>query len=640
MEKKLKCPGREIVGFLLLGLSLIMLGKSVMLCFSSDIWYDELFTVGLAEHSYGELVRLTAADVHPPLYYCMVKLFVDLCKLIVPGAGTIIPAKIVSVLPYFILLIYAVTLIRRRFGLFTGGLFLFCVTAMPQLPAYTVEMRMYGWALLFVTAAFLHAYELVADVKGVRPTADTPEMCYVNRKIRAGKTGSEDADAVGAKAGAGETVLVDEAAKRRQKRAHVFNAAAFVLYGLAAAYTQYFACVAVVTVYLCLLLAFWFQDRRRVKEWLIYVGISVIAYVPWLFALAGQLNAVSENYWILPLSWRSLGGCVKFLMKPAFANETVNTVLAVILFVAYVGLWCRWLLKLYYSRREKAISGIKTQSMESKEGDKEYRNIGSEKSCDSLADGEKGESLAASRGEDDGAARFFLATAGIAVLAGLVAFGFAASFLIRPIFVYRYMIPAAGCFWLGFAFCLNEILCRPKTIISADENIGAVNGKLCKLKAMHNAVGVALTVLVIIIGLRDYRAFMGEEEYKIRLMAETEKALAMIGPQDSVLYNFDQVQAVTGYYLPQTVERFLWRAEGEKLIQEITSPCSTVEDVVEIRRMLEKTADEGDGENVWFIGSFNSREDIVKEWREDGLEVEEVGSFLLERYWFNLYKIS
>ena len=49
---------------------------------------------------------------------------------------------------------------------------------------------------------------------------------------------------------------------------------------------------------------------------------------------------------------------------------------------------------------------------------------------------------------------------------------------------------------------------------------------------------------------------------------------------------------------------------------------------------------EGQGKNLWFVGSFNSREDIVAEWREAGLEVEEKGSFLLERYWFNLYKIS
>ena len=44
--------------------------------------------------------------------------------------------------------------------------------------------------------------------------------------------------------------------------------------------------------------------------------------------------------------------------------------------------------------------------------------------------------------------------------------------------------------------------------------------------------------------------------------------------------------------------------------------------------------------NVLFIGSFNSRDEIVDEWRKAGLTVEEQGSYLLERYWFNIYKVS
>lgn len=649
MEKKQKGSGRDIAGFLLLGLSLIMLGRSVMLCFSNDIWYDELFTVGLAEHSYGELVRLTAADVHPPLYYCIVKFFVDLCKLIAPGVGTVIPAKLVSILPYFILLLYAVTLMRKRFGMFVGGMFLFCVTAMPQLSAYTVEVRMYGWAMLFVTAAFLHARALTEN--------------YVNSKNSSDKNGMDAA-------GGTETVVTET--RRRQKLVRRFHGAALTFYGLAAAYTQYFACVAVVMVYVFLLLAFWFRDRRRIREWFLCVAVSVICYVPWLFALAGQLGAVSENYWILPLTWRSLGGCVKFLMKPAFLREWLNTVLAVVLFAAYLGLWCRWALKLYYDGRKKAATREKT-------GSSGYSEIG--KNSES-GEGKEGGMVSWTTDIACGMGQFALATAGVGVLAGLVAFGFAASFLIRPIFVYRYMIPAAGCFWLGFALCLNEILCKPMTGRSDKPGDGDANDELCKHKAVQSSgfsdgiaenelckpqipgaqpsggkrgdtgrykigrnavpqtVGIAVTLLIAAVGLRDYRAFMGEEEYKIRLMAETEAALSLIGPQDCVLYNFDQVQAVTGYYLPETVERYLWRGEGEKLIQEITSPCGTVQDAEEIRKMLAKTRTEGTESSVWFIGSFNSREDIAAEWRAAGLEVEERGSFLLERYWFNLYKIS
>ncbi len=591
MEKKAKFSGREIAGFILLGLSLFMLGRSVMLCFSNDIWYDELFTVGMVEHSYGELVRFTAADVHPPLYYCIVKLFVDLCKLIMPEAGTVIPAKIVSVMPYFILMFYSVTLIRKRSGMLTAGLFSFCIVAMPQLSAYTVEMRMYGWALFFVTAAFLHARELI--------------LSYVNREPK------PNGYAVGEAAG-------------RQVWPYLLNAAALVLYGLAAAYTQYFACAAVGMVYLYVLIVLILQKRSGIRLWFFCVGVSAAGYVPWLFALAGQLRAVGENYWILPLTWRSLGGCVKFLMKPAFHSEGLNVVLAVVLFcgcgasVSYVvvrDLLGRGCSGLEMTKDDKLSHNSRVLDIQAQEKEK---------------------------------AVFVLA--GIGVLAGVVVFGFAASILFRPVFVYRYMIPAAGCFWLSVAMAVGE-LCKSKRFAELDDELcklemsGKPDYELCKLKngrpaAVTRTAACTFLILLVIIGLRDYRAFMGEEEYKVVCMRETQTALSLIGPEDDILYNFDQVQAVTGYFLPQTAKRYLWRVEGEKLIQEITSPCGTVEDVDQIRTLLRTAKEEGEYKDVWFIGSFNSREDIVKEWQDAGLEVEQMGSFLLERYWFNLYKIS
>lgn len=539
MNSKKNYSGRDIIGYLLLAISVMMLGKSLMLCFGSDIWYDELFTVGMIEHSYGELIRFTAADVHPPLYYCIVKLFAELCKLIVPGADSVVLAKLASILPYGILMLYSVTFIRKRFGMLVAGLFSFCILAMPQLSAYTVEVRMYGWAMFFVTAAFLHAGELVKN--------------YVNQEA----VNSESASARNTAGG---------------KKSDTLHAAALVLYGLAAAYTQYFACVAVGMVYLCLLIAFILRDRSRIKVWLLCVAVSVAGYAPWLVALAGQLQTVGENYWILPLTWRSLGGCVKFLMKPAFSSDILSAVLAVVL-------TCGCGAAVVYVVRMK------------------------------------------------NEAAFVLA--GVGVLAGLVAFGFLASLLFRPVFVYRYMIPAAGCFWLSVAVSVSA-LCKPK------EETTEVSGENRAVRA----ASFAFLILLIAAGLRDYRAFMGEEEYKAVCMRETQKALALIAPEDSVLYNFDQVQAVTGYYLPETVERFLWCAEGEKLIQEITSPCGMLEDVEEIRELLKAAQDEGQNRSVWFIGSFNSRDDIVEEWRDAGLTVEERGSFLLERYWFNLYKVS
>ncbi|MBD5486429.1 MAG: hypothetical protein HDR18_13080 [Lachnospiraceae bacterium] len=574
MDRTRKISGKDIFGYLFLGISVVMLLRSLMLCFSNDIWYDELFTVGMIEHSYGDLIAFTARDVHPPLYYCIVKIVLELCKLISAQANAVVIAKVVSVLPYFILFAYSVTFIRKRFGIFTGGLFMFCAIAMPQLSAYTVEVRMYSFALLFVTAAFLHAYG---------------------------------------------TITAGSATVGARVHMQQIHAAALVGYGLAAAYTQYFACVAVIMVYLYVLIVFLLEERNRIKEWLLWAAISVAGYIPWLYALFRQITTVRENYWILPLTWRSLGGCVKFVMKPAFTNGILSVILAVIMFVicALVFVYgaskvCHYGIEKYKNAQNKSIidsAGMIQTGIQMNGHSKEHSEAEIE-----AQNRNQNEDLHQSYVE-----RFGFALAGVGVLIGLVIFGFVASALLRPIFVYRYMIPALGCFWLGFAVMFNEmweknVLCKPV-------------GERVKL------IFTAITICLLVIGLRDYRAFMGEEEYKILLMQQTGEALSAIAPDDIVIYNFDQVQAVTSYYLDAAMESYLWCGTPETLIQEIIRPYDTVEDVQAIKTWCE------DGRRIWFIGSFNSREDIVAEWKADGLKVEETGSYFLERYWFNLYKI-
>ncbi len=562
-------PGRDILGYLLLGVSVVLLGRSLVLCFSNDIWYDELFTVGMIGHSCGELVGLTARDVHPPLYYMITKFFVDLCKLLLPGVRAVAAAKIVSVLPYFVLLLYSVTFIRKRFGIFTGGVFLFCVTSMPQLSGYTVEVRMYSWALLFVTAAFLHGYGAVQGPE------DEEERRH--GRLSAAAYGAVDMPK-GEKAGGS-----DRTKGMRQKisaQSQKLHGAAMACYALAAAYTQYFAAVAAAMVFLYVLFELLRRDRRRIREWFLWVAAAAAGYTPWLVALYRQVTAVNANYWILPLSWRTFGGCVKFLMKPAFTNDTLNVVLAVVMTGIYAAVMIR---QVYFLI----------------------------KSCHN--------------GRENGAAssRIVFMLAGPGVLAGVVLFGFAASMLLRPVFVYRYMIPAMGCFWLSFAVGLHEIW---QAGIPEDGTEG--RGGFFKM------LPAAALLFVVVVGLRDYRAFMGEEEYKIRLMKETETALSSIAPGDVVIYNFDQVQAVTAYYLPEETDSYLWCGTPETLIQDIIRPFGTVEETDALRKWCE------DGRTVWFFGSFNSRDDIVEEWAAKGLQVEETGSCLLERYWFNLYKIS
>ncbi len=517
MKRRLKWD--ETIGIVLLAVSGILLGVSVFLCFSSDIWYDELFTMGLANQSCGKLISITARDVHPPLYYLIVKLFLTLFGGAADGWEQVMIAKLVSVLPFLLCLIYAVTKIRRHFGMLVAGLFGFLLLTMPQLADYTVEVRMYGYALFFIVAGMLHAYEL---------------------------TGEET-----------------------DKRKSFGNWAAVTLYALAACYTHYFACVAACMIYLYLLCAFWRKGRwkREIGRFAVSGMVCAAGYLPWLLtAVTRQVGQVKENYWIQPLSWRSLGGCVKFLFQPFFASGTLNAVLAVLLFGCY-GLLLLFSFKKQWKRENR---------------------------------------------RKEGAAWFTVGC--VAVLGGVVLFGFLASFLIRPVFVYRYMLPGMGVFWLAFALLVSGV--KEKKFLF-----------------------FPLLFIVTAVGLRNYRSFYGEEMWKRVQMEAAKEALLEIGEEDSVLFNFDQTQAVLSFYLPN--QTYLWYGEPEPLIREmypgnnslVEGTFSDEEGIRAVRELLKEE------KQVWFLGSGNAREEILEKWKKAGIESEERGSVMIERYWFNLYKI-
>lgn len=502
------------IGGLLSVISVILAAISVGLSFSGDIWYDELFTMGLTGHSFQELIGFTARDVHPPFYYMFVKVVRDLFDLLIPSSKiaadtvhAVIVGKICSVIPFVLLIMYALTKIRRNFGLLTAGIFTFCIVTMPQLSQYTTEIRMYSLALFLVTAAFLHAYDIVKEGK-------TKDFIYLT------------------------------------------------IYGILAAYTHYFACVAIALVYLYLLLWNLWIGRvgKLYKKWLACVGFSILAYLPWMYTVAAQVLQVKENYWILPLTFRSIGGCVKFLLKPSFSNDKWNVLIAVLLFAIY---GASFFYTLWKNRQEKKNTEIR---------------------------------------QEDG----FL-TAGLFILAGLTAFGFAASLLIRPVFIYRYMLPAMGCFWLCFAICI---------------------GRLHSKKMLF----LPLMLLLLTVGLTDYKSFMKEELWKKEQMNLTVRELEQIGQEAAVVFNFNQMQGTLGYYLPN--ETYLWMQEPEDLIYEMFDNRYDVMSAEEIKSWLIKDR------KVWFIGSGNAREDLLEEWKNEGIAATEKATCLLERYWFNLYELN
>ena len=503
----------DLMGMVLFLLAVVMAVCSLNLCASTDIWYDELFTMGFIEQPVGRLLELAARDVHPPLYYLIVKAVVEAVHFFAPGVNSVMIAKAVSVLPYFGLLGYAAVLVRKRDGWLCAGLTAFCLLAMPQMSNYTTEIRMYGWALFFLTAAFWHVREILL-------------------------TG---------------------------KRKHW---AAFFIYAVCAAYCHYFAAVSAFCLYVALaVLLLWRKRSFRLKTlapWFLCAALSVLVYLPWLPSAISQVAAVREDYWILPLTLSCFGGCVKFVLKPSTGYQIPDYVLAVLLFACLFLLLVRAFLNRKKEERawEEAV----------------------------------------------------YASCGIWVLAGTALFGIAVSFLMRPVFVYRYMLPALGGFWYCFAYFVTK-----KTPV--------LNG------GRKLSWRILPLVLLIGVGLVDYHSFAQGEQTKREQMERTLQAFEGLGEDSVVLFNFDQVQAVAGYYLDR--ETWLYGDEPEMLITEMFPDAEAGGDAQWVKGLLEE------GRTVWFVGSNLARESVLAEWAElDIVPVETVDSLLLERYWFNLYRLT
>lgn len=112
-----------------------------------SVWFDEAYSISLIEQSWSKLISLTAVDVHPPLYYLLLKLWSEIfgmSEIALRSFGALCGAGAVGV---------GLLVAKRLFGLrallVTAPLLVFS----PLLLRYAFEIRMYVLASLIGVAA-------------------------------------------------------------------------------------------------------------------------------------------------------------------------------------------------------------------------------------------------------------------------------------------------------------------------------------------------------------------------------------------------------------------------------------------------------------------------------------------------------
>ena len=221
------------IAVIVIGIIFVSLGA-----FHSNLWFDESYSVGLARHTFGEIWSIGGHDVHPILYYWMLRI------VYLMTGGTIMAYRIFSVIPIAIMIILGYTHIRKDFGEKTGFIFSFLSAFLPEMAQYAIEIRMYSWAILAVTILALYAYRLT-------------------------------------------------------KEDNTKNWIIFGLSSLASIYLHYYGLMAAGLINVFLLIYLIVKKRKKGIIFIISFGIlQSLAYLPWLVNFATQLSNVSSGYWI------------------------------------------------------------------------------------------------------------------------------------------------------------------------------------------------------------------------------------------------------------------------------------------------------------------------------------------------------
>ena len=251
-----------------------LVAVGISLALNRSLWLDESLSMRWSALPFFEMMERLIRDVHPPLFYIILKGFLIL------DPNNLIMAKVFIVIGYAFTIIPVSYFLKKHLGKAPMFFFTLCLTSLPMMLIKIVEVRMYTWTMCFIVLTAIYAYKIMKN-------ASTKDWIL------------------------------------------------FVVFALATAYTHYFGLITMFFFYPMILLYFVVEKKwNNVKHWFIFSGITVVGYLPWLPIALEQVSGVNSNYWIEQYSIMSY---LKGLFRiEAFPHSTKIYCAIVFFAVAYL----------------------------------------------------------------------------------------------------------------------------------------------------------------------------------------------------------------------------------------------------------------------------------------------------------------
>lgn len=129
------------------------------LCVTNNLWYDEAYSASMVSLPWLRLIYVTAADVHSPFYYVLLKLFYHLF-----GGGTHFwSLKLMSLLFMMGYIFLGKYYVKKLFNEKISLYFMVFSVLAPIMSVQAGNVRMYATALFFLTLTGLLAYDIYLE---------------------------------------------------------------------------------------------------------------------------------------------------------------------------------------------------------------------------------------------------------------------------------------------------------------------------------------------------------------------------------------------------------------------------------------------------------------------------------------------
>ena len=258
------------------------------------IHVDEYWTYSLVNLPFIQGLTVAAHDVHPPLYYMILYLFTPF------GLENIYILKIVSIIPYILLMFVSYFKIRKDYNWLTAGLFIFCIGIMSDFFIEFLTIRMYSWGVFFVIMAFIYFKDVLT---------------------------------------------------KWDKKSWIL----LTLFTLLSAYTQYLFTIPCGLIYILLLVKILKSEeiKSHLKQFIFSAISLVVLYAPWMVVFIHQLKTHPTTSNELPQLMNFFNFLTVFAVKnPDFSFEMIVFKIIALIFLVII------LLLIYNNKAKYEASGI------------------------------------------------------------------------------------------------------------------------------------------------------------------------------------------------------------------------------------------------------------------------------------------